>query len=143
MATDVSKSIDANNEGKISLAEFLTVLNLGWEDHEASHHARDLGISHPFQFIQEYDSDADGELSFDEFSLAFGEMPSQPSEGAADRCAAMQSHVDTCKTSDILRCSAHIDMAQSICHTDYPNLVQQRIMSSPRGSICNTYKLPR
>lgn len=48
---------------------------------------------------------ADGELSFDEFSLAFGEMLSQPSKGAADRCAAMQSHVDTRKTSDILRCS--------------------------------------
>ncbi|PPR04790.1 hypothetical protein CVT24_007106 [Panaeolus cyanescens] len=136
--TDVFNLIDSNDDGKISLSELHKASDFGWDDDKASHRARvTLGITHPFQFIQEFDADGDGQLTFNEFVVSFEELPSQPSPEATETCAAIQMRLDSCKTSEILRCGSYLDMAQNICHMGHDNVVQHCILSSPCGSICS------
>ncbi|PPR06458.1 hypothetical protein CVT24_002619 [Panaeolus cyanescens] len=136
--TDVFNLIDSNDDGKISLTELHKASDFGWDDDKASHRARvTLGITHPFQFIQEFDADGDGQLTFKEFVVSFDEFPSQPSPEATETCAAMQTRLDSCKTSEILRCGSYLDMAQNICHMGHDSVVQHCILSSPCGSICS------
>ncbi|KAJ7281655.1 hypothetical protein C8J57DRAFT_1298296 [Mycena rebaudengoi] len=127
--------IDSDSDGRISLAELQDMVAFMWNDHDQSDRARaTFGVAHPTDFIATYDADGDGLLSIAEFSMSMDEV--KPDINAS-QCARMKTHLDTCKTHQILKCSSYLNTAEQMCRMNHRNVIEQCILSSPCGSICD------
>uniref|UniRef100_A0A0W0G933 Calmodulin n=1 Tax=Moniliophthora roreri TaxID=221103 RepID=A0A0W0G933_MONRR len=131
---DAFKIIDSNKDGKITVIELQEAAAFMWKDLEASNRARiTFDLSHPADFILSYDLDGDGKLSKEEFSEPMREMQLRSS---SSECKNLSERLDTCKTHEIIQCSAYISTAEHMCRLNHRNVVEQCILSSPCGSIC-------
>ncbi|KAK7042978.1 hypothetical protein VNI00_008715 [Paramarasmius palmivorus] len=131
---DAFRVIDSNKDGKLSVLELQEAASFTWNDVEASNRARiTFNLAHPADFVLTYDIDGDGELSKEEFLEPMNELQLRSSS----ECKPISDRLDSCKTHETIKCSAYLNTAEHMCRLNHRNVIEQCILSSSCGSICN------
>ncbi|KAF5337645.1 hypothetical protein D9758_013019 [Tetrapyrgos nigripes] len=131
---DAFQIIDSDNDEFITVSELYEVAGFHWSDIEAANRARiTFNLAHPIDFVSAYDTDGDGQLSKEEFAVPMQEVQLRTSS----ECRHLSERLDTCKTSQTLKCSAYLNAAEYMCRLDHRNIIEQCILNSPCASICD------
>ncbi|KAF5337678.1 hypothetical protein D9758_013005 [Tetrapyrgos nigripes] len=131
---DAFHIIDSDNDEFITVSELHEAAGFHWSDIEAANRARiTFNLAHPIDFVSAYDTDGDGQLSKEEFAVPMQEVQMRTSS----ECRHLSERLDTCKTSQTLKCSAYLNAAEYMCRLDHRNIIEQCILNSPCASICD------